>query len=415
MKIALIAALILSATVTSFAQEVTLEQAYNSSLKSENYSNEGKGIKGQSRARLKQARSYLFPKVDAVGRYEKSTFEEKASGLETDDTQKTIGATLRQPLFQGGLFSGIQREKALDQKTDLQLKTRDLDRYLSVAQSYYRIQILESTMEVIKDVNQVSSKRVGILKRRVQIGKSKQTDVLTNEIQYQNLKVELSQVETELLAERERFADLTGLSAKSNLQKVVDVPTLKPFEYYKAKAESTLDIAIQEKTTYIAEKDESIKDMQHLPKFYLDLAATQNEYDQSTSNTGKEYSGALVMEFPLFYGGRTSAEAQEAKWKKVEETAKLRSLKKDVLVEITNQYNELKKWIDQYKIYEESLVTARKNYQIFNKESNLGLVSNLELLNSLTTYLDTKKSRDEAFYQLKISELSLARLIGERN
>ncbi len=411
----IIFAMVCSFSGIAFAQEVTLEQAYIAALKNENYSNEGKGIKGQSKARLKQARSYLFPKVDAVGKYEKSKFEADATGAETEDTIKSYGATLRQPLFQGGLFSGVQREKALDQATDLQLKVRDLDQYLAVAQSYYRIQILESTLEVIKDVNQVSSKRVGILKRRVQIGKSKQTDVLTNEIQYQNLKVELSQVETQLLAERERFADLTGLSTKAPLQKVTEVPVLKPFTYYSSKAEKTLDVEIQAKSAYIAEKDESIKDMQHFPKLYLDLAATYNEYDLPTNVDGRELSGALMLEFPLFYGGRTSAEAQEAKWKKVAEKSKLEALKRDTVVDITNQYNEFKKWIEQYKIYEDSLVTARKNYQIFNKESNLGLVSNLELLNSLTTYLDTKKARDEAFYQLKISELTLGRLIGERN
>lgn len=403
------------ASVASYAQEVTLEQAYSAALKNENYSNEGKGIQGQSKARLKQAKSYLFPQVDLTGKYEKSKFEEKDTSVITRDTQKTLGLTLRQPLFQGGLFSGIQREKALDQITELQLKTRDLDQYLAVAQSYYRIQILESTLEVVKDVNQVSSKRVGILKKRVQIGKSKQTDFLTNEIQNQQLKIELSEIEAELQAEREKFANLTGLSSTVTLKKVVDVPTLKPFSYYSNKAEDTLDIEVQSKTAFAAEKNESVKDMQHLPKLYLDLGANYYEYDLATKTDGTEYTGALVLEFPIFYGGRTSAEAQEAKWKKVEENAKLNALKKDVAVNIKNQYNEFKKWIEQYKIYEESLVTARKNYLIFNKESNLGLVTNLELLNSLTSYLDTKKSRDEAFYQLKISELMLARLIGERN
>jgi outer membrane protein len=364
---------------------------------------------------LKQAKSYLFPQIDLTGKYEKSKFEEKDTVATTRDTQKTLSATLRQPLFQGGLLSGIQREKALDQITDLQLKTRDLDQYLAVAQSYYRIQILESTLEVVKDVNQVSTKRVGILQKRVKIGKSKQTDFLTNEIQNQQLKIELSDVETQLKAEREKFADLTGLSSTVTLKKVVDVPTLKPLSYYTNKSESTLDVEIQEKTAFAAEKNESILDMQHLPKLYLDLGANYYDYDLAPKTDGTEYTGALVLELPIFYGGRTSAEAQEAKWKKVEEKAKLSALKKDVAVNITNQYNDFKKWTEQYKIYEESLVTARKNYQIFNKESNLGLVTNLELLNSLTSYLDTKKSRDEAFYQLKISELMLERLIGERN
>jgi outer membrane protein len=400
----------------SFAEVITLEQSYNAALKKDTTVLKNRSAKGQSVARLKQAKSYLFPSINLVGKYEQSTFEEKDTNISTHGTAKTAGAILKQPLFQGGLFSGIQREKALDELTDLQIKQSDLDLYLAVAQSYYKIQILESTLEVVKDVNDVSSKRVGILTKRAKIGKTKQTDVLTNEIQNQELKVELNTVESDLAAEKERFANLTGLSKEVSLQKVLDVPVLKPFSYYSSKADQTLDIAIQNKNVYVAEKNESIKDMQHLPTIHLDLEANYSDYGAtSTSRDGNEYSGALVLEMPLFLGGRTSAEAQEAEWKKVEEKNRLTTLKRDISVNITNQYNEFKKWSELYKIYEESLSTARKNYQIFNKESNLGLVSNLELLNSLTSYLDTKKGRDEAFYQLKISELTLARLVGERN
>ena len=414
MKI-LIAVLFILVPNLANAQDITLEQAYNSALKKDSTIQRNKSVKGQSKARLKQAKSYLFPSLNLTGRYEKSKFEEDITNVETNETSKVMALELRQPLFQGGLFSGIQREKALDKLTDLQIRQSDLDLYLEVAQSYYRIQILESTLEVVKDVEQVSSKRVGILKKRAQIGKSKQTDVLTNEIQNQSIKIELAQIQTELNAERERFADLTGLSSKVTIEKAVVVPTLKPFDYYSSKADKTLEVEIQAKTVYVAEKNESIKDMQHLPSLYLDLGASYGEYDSTSTRDGKEYTGALVLEFPLFLGGRTSAEAQEAEWKKIEERTKLNSLKKDVVVEITNQYNEFKKWVELYKVYEESLVTARKNYQIFNKESNLGLVTNLELLNSLTTYLDSKKGRDEAFYQLKISELKLDRLVGQKN
>lgn len=397
-----------------FAQEITLEHAYTSALNKETTQQKNESIKGQSQSRLNQARSYLYPSVTVSGRLEKSEFEEEITALRTDDTTTSVGALLRQPLFRGGTFSGVQAEKARTQLADLSIRQNNLNLFMTVAQSFYRIQILESTLEVIRDVDKVSSKRVGILKNRAKIGKSKQTDILTNDIQNKSLKIELGQIETQLSAERERFANLTKLPADSKMEKTTEVPTLKPYEYYINKADETIEVQMQDKTAFIAEKQESIKTSQHLPSLYLDLSATLTEHDPLKTSSGKELAGALVLEFPLFLGGRTSAEAQEAQWKKIEEKAKLKSLKDLVKVDIRNQYNELRKWIDLYKIYEESLVTARKNYQLFNKESNLGLVSNLELLNSLSTYLDAKKGRDEAFYQLKMSELALLRLVGEK-
>ncbi len=399
---------------TVSAQEVTLDHAYTSALNKETNQLRNQSIKGQSESRLKQARSYLFPSVSLTGRLEKSEFEEETTALRTSSDTTSMSALLRQPLFRGGLYSGVQAEKARAELANLNVKQNNLDLFIEVAQSFYRIQILESTLEVVRDVDKVSSKRVNILRDRAKIGKSKQTDILTNDIQNKSLKIELRQVETLLKAERERFANLTSLPAESKMAKSLEIPALQPLDFYLSKVDETLEVQIQDRNTYIAEKTESVKSSQHLPSLHLDLSATVTEHDPLRPASGKEYAGALVLELPLFLGGRTSAEAQEAEWKKVEERAKLRSLKDEVTVAIKNQYNELKKWIDLHKVYEEALSTARKNYQIFNKETNLGLVSNLELLNSLTTYLDAKKAQDEAFYQLKMSELALLRMIGEK-
>src|SRR5690606_30393792 len=291
-------------------------------LNKESTQQRNKSIKGQSQSRLKQARSYLLPSVTLTGRIEKSEFEEEATSLRTDDETTSVAALLRQPLFKGGLFSGVQAEKARTHLADLVVKQNNLDLFMRVAQSFYRIQILESTLEVIRDVNKVSSKRVSILKQRAKIGKSKQTDILTNDIQNKSLKIELGQVETQLVAERERFAYLTNLSAASKMTKAAEVPDIKPIDYYMNKAEQTLEVQIQDKNAYIAEQEKSLKSGQDLPSLYLDLSATLTEHDPLTLSAGKELAGAVVLEFPLFLGGRTSAEAQEAEWKKVEEQAK---------------------------------------------------------------------------------------------
>ncbi len=399
--------------VVSASQVVSLDAAYEAALKVEDYRLSNQSVKEQSRSRLNQAKSYLYPSLTAEGQYTDTRFKNKNTDVETETRRKTVGLNLRQPLFQGGLFSGIQRENANVEVTDLEIQKTNLDLYLTVSQTYHRIVLLESTLDVLKEIEKVSTKRVELLRKRVSIGKSKQVDFLTNELQNQSIKIQLGQIETDLSSEREVFARLTSFSKNVSLQSPEVTETIKPLDYYLNKISKTPEIQIQEKNLFIAEKNESIARAQHLPELYLDLDARYGEL--SSTQEGREYAAQLTLEIPLFEGGRVKAETSEARWKKHQERAKLMGLKKDTEVEIRNQHGALTKNFELFKIYEKSLETARKNYQLYNRELSLGLVSNLELLNSLNNYLEAKKNREESFYELKLLELKLAQLVGDKN
>lgn len=395
------------------SQSVSLESAYQSALKVDDYKNQIQSIKGQSEAKYDQAKALLYPNISAEGTYSDTRFKARGASEETEIVRKTVGIGLRQPLFQGGLFSGIQREKASLEVADLTVQKTNLDLYLSVSQSYNRIILLESTLEVLKEIESASNKRVEELRRRVKIGRSKQVDLLTNELQNQSIKIEIGNVEIALKTEREVFGRLTGFSTDVKLQEVPVTQTIKPLDYYLAKVDLTPDVEIQRKTVYIADKNKSIANSQHLPNLYLDLDARYGEL--RLNEDGREYVAQLTLEIPLFEGGRVMAAASEANWKKVQEHAKLVGLKKDTEVQIRSQHNALVQNLELFKVREKSLETARKNYQLYNKELSLGLVSNLELLNSLSDYLEAKKNREDSFFQLKLSELRLAQLVGDIN
>lgn len=391
--------------------EVDLQKAYISATKNSEYDLLNRSIKGQADSRYDQAKGYLFPKITANGQYKDN--RQRIDSESSDSSQKTVGLSLRQSLFQGGIVSGIQKEKASREATDILIKKNDLSLYQMVAQSYYRILLLESTLEVVKEIDQVSANRVKIIRKRVTIGRSKQSDLLSNELQNQAFKIELGQLEIDLKAEREFFARLTGLAWDSTLSKTDQLPSLKNEEYYTGKLSEIPDLQLQAKNVKIAEKSESALKSQHLPSLYLDVAA---KFGEVTNNEeGRDVTTLLTLEIPLFEGGRVSAAAREASWKRNEETAKYLALQKDSALKLKNLYNELSKNINFFSIYEDSLITARKNYQFYNKELQLGLVSNLELLTSLTDYLNAKKNREEAYFRLKQAELDLRQLIGEIN
>lgn len=395
------------------SQSVSLESAYQAALKVDDYKNQVESIKGQSEAKYDQAKALLYPNIAVEGIYSDTRFKARGADQERETIRKTAGIGLRQPLFQGGLFSGIQREKASLQVADLTIQKSNLDLYLNVSQSYYRIILLESTLEVLKEIEVASNKRVEELRRRVRIGRSKQVDLLSNELQNQSIKIEIGNIEIALKTEREVFARLTGYAFDVKLQDVQVSQNIKPLDYYLAKVDLTPDVEIQRKTVFIADKNKSIANSQHLPNLYLDLDARYGEL--RANEEGREYVAQLTLEIPLFEGGRVKAEASETNWKKIQENAKLIGLKKDTEVQIRSQHNALVQNLELFKVREKSLETARRNYQLYNKELSLGLVSNLELLNSLNDYLQAKKNREDSFFQLKLSELRLAQLVGDIN
>ncbi|MCB0349476.1 MAG: TolC family protein, partial [Bdellovibrionales bacterium] len=404
-------ALILFFSIPSFADEgaVSLQEAYTSASKNADYDLLNRSIKGQAKSRLEQAKSYLFPKITATGTYKEDRSDTDSDKTET--SQKSVSINLRQPLFKGGLSSGIQKEKAGVEASEITVKQNDLNLFQTVAKSYYRILLLESTLEVLKEIDQVSFNRVKIIRSRVAIGRSKRSDLLSNELQNQAFRIELGQLQVSLQAERESFSRLTGLSSIVTLSKEEALPNLKQMDYYIHKMPDMPGLQLQAKSVRIAEKSESVLKSQHLPSLYLDLGAKFGEI--TNNDEGQDLTALLTLEVPLFEGGRVSAEAREAAWKRNEETAKYLALQKDNLLLLKNLYNGLQKDIEFFSIYEESLSTAKKNYQFFNKELKLGLVSNLELLSSLTDYLNAKKNREEAYFQLKLAELNLKQLVGE--
>jgi outer membrane protein len=399
--------------VPAFSEEITLEKAYESALKNSEYELLNRSIKGQAQSRLQQSKSYLFPQISATGQYQDSEYTDDDTDTKEQSSQKTLGVNLRQQLFQGGLLAGIEREKLNKEISELQTKKNDLNLYLRVAQSYYRILLLQSTLDVLKELQDVSGNRVGAIRKRVSIGRSKQSDLLSNQLQNQNIQIEIGQITRDLENEKDIFAQLTSLPTNSVLAKSIPIPTLKPMAYYLDKISETPDLQIQTKTLSRSQKEESIAKAGHLPKLYVDVDADFGEI--RNNDKGREYTATLNIEIPLFEGGRTRALSSEAAWKRNEEKAKLEALNKETLVLIKNLHRNLSTNLDLFKVYEESLQTARKNYQYFNKELGLGLVSNLELLSSLSDYLTAKKNREEAYFQLKLVELNLAQLVGDIN
>lgn len=396
---------------TPSSSALTLQEAYQAALLVEDFKDQVQSLEGQSRARYNQAKSYLYPNLSAEGVYQDARYKEKATSLETETTRKTVGLNLRQPLFQGGLLSAIQKERAQMESALVGVQKAHLDLYAQVSESFYKIVLLESTLDVLKEIEVTSNKRVEEIRRRVQIGKSKQSDLLTNELQNQSLKLEMEQLRLSLENERQVFARMTGKSQEVSLLQKQSPKQLKPLEYYLNKISKTPEIEMQTRSALAAEKSVSMAKSQHLPNLFLDLKAKYGEL--RTHDKDREYLAQVTLNIPLFQGGRVSSESSEAQWKWTQEKAKLTALKKDTETLVRNQYQSLKTQKDLLGIYKKSLDLAKQNYDLFNKDLSLGLVSNVELLSSLNQYLESKKKYEDSIYQIRMAELLLNQIVGE--
>jgi outer membrane protein TolC len=80
--------------------------------------------------------------------------------------------------------------------------------------------------------------------------------------------------------------------------------------------------------------------------------------------------------------------------------------------EITKAYKDYETSGARVKALDQAIVAADRNFKEQNKDYQLGLVSNLDVLTALNTLQENRRSRDRAFYQHLAAYRQLEALTG---
>lgn len=396
---------------SSFALEtpLTLQESFKKAVEqTEVVSTKEEEVK-QAEEKYRQAIGSLLPTITGQASY---TWQAAAGGgAFSPRTQPLVRVTANQPLFRGlREFAALKQTSLLSEASQKSKEVALRQLFNDVTQTFYTVISLEQEVTNIKSQVVALEQRIRDLKQRIKIGRSRVTESLTVQANLSSLRGQLLLTQGQLQAAREAFSFVTGVtdsfSLKDSLSAEMNLPKL---ETYLESLKNRPDLKMRELQLEAADKGVSIAKGAHLPN--IDLNGNYyfkrfGFFDQIPWDFG------FSLSLPILNGGIISSRVAEASSQRMQAELELKKTKRAAIQEIQTLYSTVKADLEQLKELNEARDLNETNFKQQTKEYRNGLVNNLEVLQALTSFEESKRTLDRARFQTKMDYLKLETAAG---
>lgn len=366
----------------------------------------------QAEERYRQAGAALRPTVDGIASY--TWLDKGARDTFTNPTrQPHARITATQPLFRGFReFAAMRQTRALMDAQSADYHNARTQLFRDVTQNFYDVLALEQDLKNLDEQINQNVSREKELRDRVRIGRSRSGEMLTVQTTVSTLRAEVEQLRAQLSAAREAFAFLSGLAADTPLRDTENVsPSLESLDAYLARVPTRPDIRAAQQRLTAAKENVAVARGARQPS--LDLNA--NRYlERRGSLEEVDWDVQLALTVPLYAGGSLQSRVREAVSQSTQAELDLSRLQRQAEQEIRSAYQAVMFDRSQLEALEKATEAARKNYEAQRRDYRFGLVTNLDVLQALTTYQENLRALDRARYTAKMDYLRLETAAARR-
>lgn len=396
------------------AQEntLTLQQAFQKSLnQSESLATREEDIH-IAEAHRWQALGTVLPQVNAKGTeflQDTSSNASDGSTLSSSFTRRSkpeVSLGVSQTLFQGLRefralkMAGVEKQKNIFEK---QRATQIL--FSEVTRAYYTVIELEKELQILESIHSTMQKRINELNERLRLGKSRESEKLTVETQLATLEAQVEKIKGEIGSAREMLAFLIGEPVTQKLVDTFEVPTtIEPLNTLLAKLSSRPDLNASKEAVRLAEGKVNYQKGGYLPT----LLFNGNYYPYRVGfQQDIKWDALFTLNFPLFSGGTTMGLVKEAKagfkQSQLADEEKIRRAERD----LRQTYNNFQTSLRREASLKKAEAKSAANFRAQSQEYRLGLVNNLEVLQSLRDWQERRLDDNRGHYQTKLDYLQL--------
>jgi outer membrane protein len=280
---------------------------------------------------------------------------------------------------------------------------------MEVAQYFYRVLRIEQTLKDKEEIIALYKKTMDELRRRVRVGRSRQTEVLRVNTEIFKLEADIKSLQKELKSARMALSALSSISPKSILKE----GELSGFAYSPEGLQGLMrdrwDIRAAREEVRFAETRLRVEQGGHLPTIYLEGYYRLYERDK----TGRDYYGALGAELPLFSGGIVSARIREAESARRQAKLRLSRTLRNAETDIRDAYQRWESTQKEMEAYKNALVTAERNYRAIMREFRLNLVTILDVFTALTSLYNAREDYETIKLQNSLNRIRLGVAVSE--
>lgn len=349
-------------------------------------------------ARFQQALGAVLPQISFKGSY----FFQDDPGTSAAGVPNSFVRTERPEAAINGkwlLFQGLKEYQAFSlngvDKDQQRQRKYDAERLLfrDVAIAYFTIARIEQDIATIEQINGVQRDRVTELNRRLNLGKSRLSEKLSQETDLQLLEAELYRLQGERQAAYELLSYLTGVrpqpriawdgSAAQPLAALDDYLKTLPYRPDLVATRYDVDIA---RANYKIDRGDLLPQLEADGNYYLYRVGFQEDIN---------WDATLLLTVPLFNWedfGRARESSIAANAAELLYIDARRTAENDVRQAWLTYDSDVR----QLEKYNAAASNAEKAYKSDSADFRRGLVNNLEVMQAQRTWFEAMRQRNAA-------------------
>jgi outer membrane protein len=295
------------------------------------------------------------------------------------------------------------------QKFQVQEVQRQL--LLDVATAYYTVLSNQSDEANYQNEIVANNQRLKDLRDFLKIGKAQESDLLTFEANIATLEAQIENVRGQLEISKQNLAYLTGWEPNAILADAsASAPSGVDINDYLEKVRERPDIQAAKSQVSAAKEGIDLASGQHWPS--LDLQADYNFQGPRDSSPGGSTDAQVLLTIPLFEGGTISSQVRQAKALSREREFELEKAIRTAETQVQTTYTSYQSLQVQIEKYEKAVTSAKRNYEVMGRNYRRGNVTNLEVLQALTTYQAAQRTLERQKILAKLDFATLQVVSG---
>jgi outer membrane protein TolC len=391
------AAALLVSPAAAAGRPITLDEAYAAALKR----SETVAEKGETYAQQMAQVDYLWSQVKPRLNLNATQIWQQVPSPNIYDfpgSQHIIAINGHQPLFTGLRdLLAIRASKAQGDSAELAYRRAKQMLYQDTANAY--LQLLEDRRDIATHERQVqlTSDRIKELKTFEDIGRSRKSEVLAAEAQQAQDAADLETARGLELVQQATLQFLTGLDDElipGEVSTPAQAEDVKPFL---ERAAHRADVEGARKDFESSDLYVSIQRRQYWPTIFADA----NYYVRRSVSfyQGINWDATLTGQLPIYYGGQIGAQTRQAQAQRGYNEQALSLALRTAELQVRTAHSDLVSDLTIVKALENAMTLAEANAKAQAADYRHGLVTNIDVLTSLTTVQSTRLRLDAAEIQ----------------
>lgn len=395
-----------------------------------------RGAQMAGKEKLTQGRSTLLPSVNLTA---SSTYNNNETKYNQTVPSTVLQGTSRfvnngaavnlvMPLYRQNNWQVYSESELQVAQTEAQFKNAEQDLILRSAQAYFDVLAAQDAVSLAAAQKTAIAEQLAQAKRNFEVGSATITDTLEAQARYDLVDAQAIVAQSTLEIKERTYQQLTN-AMPNNLQAVgpafkLETPQPADAEKWVEQAQlGNLQLASAQAAAELADKEVVRNRGGHYPT--LDLVASYGknkispvgdgvfgngnnalDTDQTTSYVG------VQLNVPLFAGGSINSKWREAEANRDRANAELESTRRNVDLQTRQAYSGVVNGMSQVMALEQALKSSEKLLQASKLGQEVGVRTNLDVLNAQQQLYSTRKDLSQAKYNYLISRLKLKAATG---